>query len=212
MSRMTPPMGISGAFLLRAPFVADTDKSYTVIAIRQFNELIARGQDPLKLVYEPVGLTETAYRADVAEYALVICLRDKDGSLLYVPDTYIERYPNMGSVKYSHLVLAVSMGMWPEDRSVDDIVQAVTESVKAKIGVDPVFYVTRAPVSDYVSEQQHTQLIAARRAAVTNTETTTATIIRLSDEVARLQRIIDEQVDLIAALVNTQQSAPEGTP
>jgi len=206
MIRMTPPMGISGAFLFRAPFVADTDKSYTVIAIRQFNELIARGQEPLKLIYAPVGLTETAYKDDLSLNALVICLRDKDGSLIYVPDTYIERYPSMGSIPYSHLVLAVSLGMWPENRSTDDIVQAITESVKAKIGVDPVFYVTRAPVSDHVSEQQHTQLTAARRAAVTHTETDTAIIIRLSDKVAELQRTIDEQTLLIEALVAAQNA------
>lgn len=201
MSRMTPPMGISGAFLLRTPFEANPEKSYTVVAIRQFSEMIARGQDILALVYQPVGLGEVAYHGDQAEGALVIVLRDKSGSLIYVPDTWIEQYPNMGSVPYSHLVLGVSMGMWPESRNLDDVIQAVTESVKAKIGTVPTFFVTRSPTRDHISEGQHVQLTAARRAAVTNNETDTAAIIRLSNKVADLQRTIDEQTALIEALV-----------
>ncbi len=204
MARQTPPMGISGAFLLRAPFVADPEKSYTVVAVRQFYELISRGQDPVELVYRPVGLGETAYQGDQQLGALVICLRDRNGSLLYVPDTYIDQYPSMGSVPYSRLVLAVSLGMWPDERNLDDIIQSVKESVKTKIGVDPELFVTRAPTRDYVSEDQHVQLVATRRAAVTHLETDTATILRLTDEVARLQQIIDEQVELITALVNSQ--------
>lgn len=204
MSRLTPPMGISGAFLLREPFVADPEKSYTVVAVRQFYELISRGQDPVELVYRPVGLGDTAYKADQAIGALVICLRDRNGSLLYVPDTYIDQYPNMGSVVYSRLVLGVNLGMWPDERNVDDILQAVTESVASKIGVEPQVIVTRAPTQDHVTEEQHVQLLAARRAAVTHQETDTATIIRLSDEIAHLQRIIDEQVEIINELVKAQ--------
>ncbi len=206
MARMTPPMSISGAFLLRQPFVADSNRSYTVIAIRTFKEMLARSQDPLKVVYQPVGLGETAYVADQQAGALVICLRDSTGSLIYVPDTYIDQYPNMGSVAYSRLIAAVSLGMWPDYRDLSDVEQAIAESVEAKLGVKPEIFLTRAATSTHMTEQQHVQLTATRLAGVTVNETTTATIQRLSDEVARLQRLLTEQEAVIEALVESQNT------
>ncbi|MCY1279646.1 hypothetical protein D9M68_18030 [compost metagenome] len=200
MARKTPPMAISGAFILRDPFSVSSDSTYTVVALRTFDELIARGQDPLRLIYTPVELTQTTYNADKAEGALVVCLRDKTGNLTYVPDTYIDSYPNMGSVPYSRLIIGVSLGMWPDYRNIDDVTESIRESVKAKIGVDPELSVTRGLVSDYVSETRHAQLTAARENSVEDNETDTATIIRLSDEIARLNGVVAEQEILIQAL------------
>ncbi|MNO00986.1 hypothetical protein D3C81_2210100 [compost metagenome] len=56
-----------------------------------------------------------------------------------------------------------------------------------------------------MSEQDHVQLTAARASAVTNNETDTATIIRLSDEIARKDAIIAEQVTLIEGLAQKAQ-------
>lgn len=201
MSRLTPPMGISGSFILRAPFTVDANKIYTVVALRTFSELVARKQDPMKLVYEPVNLTATAYSEDQLQGALVVCLRDKTGSLIYVPDTYIDRYPNMGSIRYSRLVLGVSLGMWPDSRDITDVKQAIVESVLSKIGVTPEIFVGKALTSDFVSEQQHAQITQARMNAITNRETSTATIIRLSDTIAQRDATIAEQELMIEALI-----------
>jgi len=197
-------MNISGAFLLRLPFITDPNRSYTVVAHRTFSELIARDQDPLQLVYAPVGLTATAYSEDQQEQALVICLRDSSGGLIYVPDTYIDNYPSMGSVKYSRLILAVSLGMWPDYRDITDIREAIEESVRAKIGATPQIMVTRGATSDYISEQQHVQNTAVRQAAVITTETDTAAILRLSEEVLQLKATIAAQDELIEGLVANQ--------
>lgn len=208
MARKTPNPGISGAFILREPFTLSADTTYTVIALRSFEELIARGQNPLTLVYSPVDLTQSAYNADKVEGALVVCLRDKSGNLIYVPDTYIESYPNMGSVAYSRLVVGVSMGMWPDDRDMTDVLQAIRESVAAKIGVNPVVSLTRAVATDYVSETRHAQLISTRQNSQTENETDTAKIIRLSDQILKLQATIAEQDTIIAALVAEAQATP----
>lgn len=200
MARITPPMDIAGAFLLRTPFVADPAKSYTVTAHRSFAELIARSQDPLKLIYAPVGLTATAYVEDQLEGAIVIALRDSAGNIMYVPDTYIDRYPGLGSVPYSRLVGVVDLGMWPNYRDLDDVMASLKTSCKANLGVDVEVTLARASTTNMVTEEQHTQLLAAREAAKTNNETPTATIIRLSDELAARDATIAEQALLIQAL------------
>lgn len=200
MARKTPPMAVSGAFILREPFSVDTNSTHTVIALRTFAELVARNQDPLRLVYQPVGLGQTAYNEDKVEGALVVCLRDKTGNLVYVPDTYIDSFPNMGSVPYSRLIIGVSMGMWPDYRDLDDVLQAIRESVASKIGVTPELSVSRGIATDSVSEAQHAQLTAARQNSVEENETDTAKIIRLSDEIIRLNAVIAEQDILIQGL------------
>lgn len=203
MARITPPMNIAGPFLLRAPFVADPAKSYTVSAHRSFSELIARSQDIMKLVYTPVGLTATAYAEDQIEGAIVIALRDSAGNVLYVPDTYIDRYPNMGSVPYTRLVGVVDLGMWANYLDLDDVMASLKEACKGNLGVDVEVTLARGTVTNSVTEEQHVQLIAARDAAKTNNETSTSTIIRLSDEIAARDVTIAEQAALIEALAGT---------
>ncbi len=201
MSRNTPPMNISGAFLLRSPFVLDSAKSYTVIAHRSFAELIARGQDPLALIYTPVGLTQTAYTEDQLNNALVIALRDSAGNITYVPDTYVDQYPSMGSVPYSRLVGVIDLGMWPNERDLSDVQATIRDACKANLGITPEMQLARGAATNTVTEQMHVQLTTARTVAKTNNETSSATIIRLSDEIASLKATIQEQTDLIEALV-----------
>jgi hypothetical protein len=206
MARKTPSMNISGTFILRDPFSISPDSAHTAVALRTFDELVARGQDPMRLVYTPVGLAQPAYGSDKAEGAYVVCLRDKSGNLTYVPDTYIDSFPNMGSVPYSRLIVGVSLGMWPDERGIEDVYEAIREAVKTKIGVDPVLSITRGMTTDYVDEARHAQLTATRENSVTMNETDTATIIRLSNEIARLNGVVDAQTVLIEALAT---SAPQ---
>lgn len=203
MARNTPPMNISGPFLLRAPFVADPAKSYTVTAHRSFSELIARGQDVLKLVYTPVGLTATAYAEDQMNGAIVIALRDSAGNMLYVPDTYIESYPGLGSVPYTRLIGVVDLGMWANYRDLTNVMSSLKEACKGNLGVDVEVTLARGAVTNSITEEQHIQITAAREAAKTNNETLTATIIRLSDEIAARDVTIAEQATLIEALAGT---------
>lgn len=202
MSHKTPPIGISGAFILKSPYVTTPTTSYTVIAIREYDEMVLRNQNILRLVYEPVGLGQIDYDTDRASGALVVVLKGSDGTTLYVPNSYIESFPNMGSVPYSRLIVGVSLGMWPENRPTDDIVNVLSEAVQEFIGVTPTVEVTRAPHSGMVTEQQHAQITSARQAAITNRDTPRAVIARLTAEVQRLQQAVDEQAIIIEALSN----------
>jgi hypothetical protein len=152
------------------------------------------------LVYTPVGLTASAYAEDQIEGAIVIALRDSAGNVMYVPDTYIESYPGLGSVPYSRLIGVVDLGMWANYRDLDDVMASIKESCKGNLGVDVEVTLARGSVTNSVTETQHVQLTAAREAAKTNNETATATIIRLSDEIAARDVTIAEQAALIEAL------------
>ncbi|MNV76720.1 hypothetical protein D3C71_1700920 [compost metagenome] len=65
----------------------------------------------------------------------------------------------------------------------------------------PEVFVSRASTSDYVDEQQYAQITQARNNAITNRETATATIIRLTDTIAAQEVTLAEQQLLIESLV-----------
>lgn len=192
MARLTPAPGISGVFLLKAPFATQADTEYTVTAIRSFAEIRSRNNDPLSLVYTPVKLGEAEMNLDIAEGALIVVLSTRLGQLLYVPDTYILSYPHMGSVPYSYLIASVGLGMLPDALDITNIKQVVASAVSDYIGAEPEVFITRGEVSDSIDEQRHIQLTISREAAIRNRETDRAKALRLGTELQTAnQRIAD---------------------
>lgn len=196
MVRRTPAPGLKGAFLLRAPFTTEADIEYTVTAVRSFAEIRARNSDPLLLVYEPVKLTAVDMQADIDEGAAIVVLRTRTGELTYVPDTYIEVYPYMGSIPYSHLIVSGSLGMIADSYDTTLITQVVASALSDFIGVEPTMFITRGEITDTISEERHVQLTISREAAVKNRETDRAAVLRLTALLDTANKRIAEQ-DLI---------------
>lgn len=196
MVRRTPAPGLKGAFLLRAPFTTEADVEYTVTAVRSFAEIRARNSDPLLLVYEPVKLTAADMQADIDEGAAIVVLRTRTGELTYVPDTYIEVYPYMGSIPYSHLIVSGSLGMIADSYDTTLITQVVASALSDYIGVEPTMFITRGEITDTISEERHVQLTISREAAVKNRETDRAAVLRLTALLDTANKRIAEQ-DLI---------------
>lgn len=196
MVRRTPAPGLKGAFLLRAPFTTEADVEYTVTAVRSFAEIRARNSDPLLLVYEPVKLTAVDMQADIDEGAAIVVLRTRTGELTYVPDTYIEVYPYMGSIPYSHLIVSGSLGMIADSYDTTLITQVVASALSDFIGVEPTMFITRGETTDTISEERHVQLTISREAAVKNRETDRAAVLRLTALLDTANKRIAEQ-DLI---------------
>lgn len=200
MARLTPAPGLKGAFLLRSPFKTEADLEYTVTAIRSFAEIRARNSDPFTLVYEPVGLTPVAMDADIAEGAAIVVLSTRTGVLTYVPDTYVDSYPYMGSIPYSHLIVSASLGMIPDSMDITLIQQVVASAISDYIGVQPTVFVSRGEVSDVITEDRHVQLTISREAAIKNRETDRAVVLRLTQELAAANARIAEQELIIQEL------------
>lgn len=200
MARLTPGIGIHGAFLLKAPFTTEPDLEYTVKALRSFAEIKARNNDPLKLVYVPVGLSQADMQLDVNEGAIIVVLSTTTGVLLYVPDTYIISYPHMGAVPYSHLIASVSLGMLPDSLDVTNIKQVIASAVSDYIGVEAEVFITRGEVTDMITEDRHVQLTISREAAIKTRETDRAKALRLAAELLAANEKLAEYEAIIEAL------------
>lgn len=165
--RLTPPIGTKGRYTLSPPFEALPTVAYTNIAIRSFKDIEELGEDVFANYYEPMLLEKTAYQRDAREGALIITLDDSNGNVIYVPDTYIASFPNMGDIQYQHVVLSISMGAIPMYLPLDNIKQMISTLVSDSTGVTSVVSEHIAPSRGVVTPEQHELKEIARTAAIT---------------------------------------------
>lgn len=205
MSSITPPIGTKGIFRLKSPFFADASVIYSCAALRSFPEMISQGDDPYKIAYEPVGLPEAAYLDDSAAGALMITLLSEGRRPLYVPNTYIEIYPDMGSIPHHWIVASVSCGMLPETYDVTRIQQAIATAVSDYTGIEPTVHIAVAPTTDAITEAQYAQNLAAREAAIKYRSTDYADKLSLE---AQLAEAMDQNARLIEMIELLQAAQP----
>lgn len=200
MARITPPLGCKGLFSLRIPFIAQVNVVYRVGAESTFEEMLTRGLDPMALVYTPVGLSTAAYNADKAAGAAIITLLSDTQKPLYVPDTYIDSYPNMDVVPHSRVVMAADLGMLPDTYDFTRAMTAYGKAISDDIGVVPTIMLCVAPVADAITQGQYVQNVNARNAAIKNRTTDYAKVLVLQDQVANLTQSNAELVTVIEQL------------
>jgi hypothetical protein len=193
MARMTPTLGAKGVYTLRTPWTISSTVLYECIALRSISDFVDRGVDVLSKVYTPVGLTSTALASDVDAGAMIVTLTAPGRSPIYVPDTYIQTFPAMDGVPYSHVLLSLSLGALPDALDLSFIKAQLAATVEASFGVTPEINAHTAASTGYVTQAQHESWETARQAAVTNSTTDRARMLEL-------QSTVDAQAQKIAEL------------
>lgn len=171
MALMTPPLHTKGVYTLRAPFTAPSDVIYECIAIRRLEDFTDKGENPLKLVYEPFGLTQAHLDADKAQNASIVTLRSDRRPSIHVPDSFILNYPNVGSVEYQQVVLSLTLGAVPAFLDLEFVKDQIAAITSDTIGVTPTVTAHVAPSSGAVSQAQHDATEIVRNAAIANRTT-----------------------------------------
>ena len=197
--KKTPPIYAKGRWVLRLPFIANPNKIYTCIAVRSFADVYKLGQDVYRVFYLTMGVTDGGAIAGlpfnfIAEQQLkpnIITLQADDGETIYVPDTFIQRFPDMGDVKYSHLVLSVSLSAVPDYLNLEEVKDAVAQTIASRFGFVPQVREHRAPSTDNPTPEQHEAIEAARLASLDLLETDAAKVAKLLGISAKKQQTID---------------------
>lgn len=164
--RRTPPLAARGIYQLRQPWEVPASKVYTCQAIRSFKDVYERGTDVYTEYYAPYGVSRSDFSEDVEANAAIITLISDDFDVVYVPDTYIVSYPDMGVVNYQRVVLSVDFGLLPDFLSLDYIKQEMTTVGSKVIGKDPEVNEAVAPTSGAVTPEEHQVLEASRLANI----------------------------------------------
>ena len=130
-------VGTKGLYHPVAPFQTTliSGMQYTCIAIRRIADIQASGEDPQALYYTPVGLSAAIYTADAYKGACIISLQGESGDLQYIPDSYIQQYPDIGGIPYTTLLLAISIGAIPDSLDLSYLKSKIASVVLENVGI-----------------------------------------------------------------------------
>jgi hypothetical protein len=193
MARKTPPLHAKGVYTLRTPWSSIGDTLYECIAIRSIDDFVERGENVYNRFYAPKGLTQTEYNDDVAQGVHIVTLQSTTSVTIFVPDTYIDAFPDLTSVAYKRIVLSLELGPLPDTVDLAHLKASVGAVASDITGVEAVVIEHVAPYAGVISADQHALNEASRLAAISNRTTDRARVVQQ-------QVVIDAQTARIQAL------------
>lgn len=198
--KITPPLNSIGKYTVKEPFKINAALSYECIAIRNFEDMYKAGFDVYEDFYKPNGLTIDSgfdFNNEVQNNANIISLKGSDGSVLYIPDTFITSIPFVGDVSYSHVLLGCSLGMLPNTLDLTVLLKDVADFIGARIGHTVDVKLMGAPSFIQPTQSEHESLETARKAAVTVQDNLTTQVIQLQKQNEVLVNKLDVTMTVI---------------
>lgn len=199
----TPDIGQSGVYKLVYPFdtLVTPKVVYTCRSLRTINDILAAGEEIFETYYKSIGLTQTDYERDAKNNVCIVGLQSGTGEWIYVPSSYIQTAPNMNGVKYSSLVLGVSLGPLPDKFNLEGLIAIFKDATTATIGVTPEIKGIVVSQPAILNREEHERLEAARTEKITTNRTDysrvreqAAIITRLNEQIRALEQYIAEKL------------------
>lgn len=193
--RVTPPLGAYGKYEFKTPWPTANNISYRCISIRRVEEFVKSGQDLFQTVYSPMNLSEDVCNADIALGVVIVGLLSSDGVRIFVPDTYILKYPDQSAVTLDYLVLSVDFGPQPSNIELGDVMDELKLTASKFSGISPDLIdvgIHSALSTTMMTQDEYVSAEDARLAAIANNETKDQVIARLNNTVAEQQRLIEQ--------------------
>lgn len=183
----TPLINMRGLYKLIQPWSIANTVLYTCKSLQTFSQIEDNGQSGYELYYEPQGLSQDAYKQDLAAGAILCGLFGDDGTVIYVPDVYILTYPSQDSPQFSNFVLSALIGPMRSNTNFEFVKSKVSEVLSDTLGFQPEIFVDALDNSTVLTPQEADALEAGRTAAITNRTTTWALLQQSQAQVAQLQ-------------------------
>lgn len=197
MARVTPPLGAYGNYVLKAPWSTVANMPYKCVSLRRVEEIVKSGKDIFATFYEPMKLDLATANVDILQGVVFVGLLGNDGTRIYVPDTYIESYPDQTAVTYDYTVMSVDLGPQPSDMDLTALIDEFKIIANTHTGIDAeniIIHIGRAQSSTMLTQEQH---IAATDARLLKIQNTIPTPVLLQQKDERIR----EQDALIAILL-----------
>ena len=165
MSNRIPRFNATGKWELRAPYSCSLTKSYRCAAIENFPALEHEKIDIHSRFYAGKGLPVSVFNADRSASVVIVTMIAEDGEVIYVPSSYIIKFPNSLSVPHLYTVLSVDMGLMPTDMDYHSLVTEVNNLVQEMVGVTTETHVNVIPGENFISEEEANTMKNARHQA-----------------------------------------------
>lgn len=184
MTKIIPAIGAEGFYELLAPLdiLIKQGEKYTCRAIRNISDYLANNEDVKTNVYDEYGLVSTVYDDHVLTNMEIISLQSELGHWVYVPVSYIAKYPDVNGVIYRTMMLGISLPSLPVDRDLSNLQTDVANLVQDSLGltVNSKLVETSKPV--LVDQDTHDQLTADRLVLSSITLTDRAKLARCNQD------------------------------
>jgi hypothetical protein len=204
-----PSVGVSGLWSLASPFNSKLlpNIPYTCIAIRKLSDIVAAGGNPEADYYAINGLDNNRYISDLNNGACIITLQGGSGSIVYVPSTSINNYPDIGGVPYTVLALAINLGAIPDSLDLSYLKYRVGDVVRDTIGIQPNVNVVAISPTTLVNDRDAKAIEAARLANIGTVVTDYAKYLQAAAELNSARQKIQELESFI--LSNSDKLLPD---
>lgn len=192
--RYLPDIGSVGLFTLKTPYdtLIKPNVPYRCKSLRLLSECIADGLDPFSFYYESMGLSKEDFNLDLENDESIVSLQTDNGEWLYIPSSYILKFPNMNGVVYRALMMGISLGALPDTMKLDALKTSISNLVQDTIGITPTIKEIVVSVPAIVSEADHQMIETARLAKVTKDKSDAALLNKANLDLARAQAKIVE--------------------
>jgi len=186
MAKLTPGVGSKGVFFVKPPYVLSSQKEYTCVAVRSFVDCYRKGEDVERLYYAPVGLTPANsfdFDVEVNAGANIVSLQANDGSIVYVPDTYIATLPDGSKLAYANVLVSVYLGILPVDVDLSAFIDELSDIAATYTGVlSNEVNVHVLPLSTEIDADDQTQYELTRQGQITQTKPSSQRLLEVLAE------------------------------
>lgn len=203
VTKLTPPVGASGIFILSEPYASvipgtaiDSDinaKAYTCIAVRRFTDIIESSSDVKAVYYDPyiTDFTAEAFNDEVAANVSIVTLRSSDDVLYYVPDSYIASIPATLGHPYSDSYIVFRLHAHNLELDLTPVLSELSELILARTGIESTPTVMSSNNVTYVDESVHASYEDNRLNRVTKTQSVFDDLTTRETEVVLQSNVIE---------------------
>lgn len=205
MSLISPEYGVTGRFVLKAPFSLNAAILYTVIAKRSFADCERRGDDVYRKYYlDSAGIADGvngfSFDTERANGVQIITLQGQDGSFYWVPSSYIASWPTVSEVNYHQLILTCSLGALPENFEFQNVIDELQDTVRGLTGVSGAeVEVIVAPVTANPTAEEHLDMERTRLGNISINSSVKEQLVTSQQEAADLRVYIGQLESILRA-------------
>ncbi|ECG1252528.1 hypothetical protein DRU65_02410 [Salmonella enterica subsp. enterica] len=193
----TPQVNLEGLFKVKAPYTLADKVIYRVDAVQNFPKLQRNNIDVYNKYYKPVGLTRDDYISDANVEASIVTLKSRDGQVYELPDTYIETYPGLNGLNYRRNVVVIDLALIPEYVDVTLLTNDLKSILERGLGIDARVDITSMDYEGTVTEEEHLQMEAVRKAKIREQVPLTEQVATLTKQNQELQALNDAMLKIL---------------
>ena len=198
--QLTPTIYATGRYTVKAPFTLIDGKDYSCQAVRSFDECESRGMDVYTEVYETAGVDRAKYLEDADANINIIALTTTGEATVYIPDSHITSYPNMGEAIPQRLVVSVDLGVISSHWDPNYLLSQMSNLASDVVGGEPDVDIHAIPILGRSSSEDVPILDSVRDIDVQNRTSDYARMRELEKQNALLT---DKVIALEQKLLNS---------